>query len=478
MMTPGCGYRPYSRRRGRGKMPTRVWTAVLGTGLGTALLLACTGSSGSSATLPRGNAAPAPRGSAPPLGKSQQDIVARVKPGVVIINTMLQYDSEAAAGTGVVLNPDGLVLTNNHVIQNSTSITATVPGTGKTYVGHVLGYDKAADIALIRLQSASGLTTAPVGNSSSVETGDPVVALGNANGADAVSAAAGQVTGLGQTITASDDAGANSTETLHGMIQTNADIVAGDSGGPLSSSGGVIGMDTAGSAANSAQTTGFAIPINTAMSVARQIAAGQPSTAVAIGYPGFMGVFIGSGSDSNPQGQSSRQRQSGSTGNPPCSTSYAGLVEPASTAPANSGVLVEGTICGGPAAQAGMTGGSVITAVNGRAVGSPDDLGRVLARFRPGNKISVTWVAGRPADDQRPATHRRAAAVTAFSPPTTPGPRPDSPRPPPPAPPGFSPPTTPGPARILPAHHPQAPARELGWVGLPVIGRAADGLPC
>ncbi len=316
-----------------------------------------------------------------------------MKPGVVIINTMLQYDSEAAAGTGVVLNSSGLVLTNNHVIQNSTSITATVPSTGKTYVAHVLGYDKARDIALIRLQSARGLTTAPVGNSSSVATGEPVVALGNANGANAVSAAAGQVTGVGQTITASDDAGAMSTETLHGMIQTNADIVAGDSGGPLSNSAGVIGMDTAGSAANSEQATGFAIPINTALSVARQIAAGQASAAVTIGYPGFMGVFIGSGAESNPQDQSSKRHPPASAGSPPCSTSNADLSEPSAVAPASAGVLVEGTICGGPAAQAGMTGGSVITAVNGRAVGSPDGLGHVLARFHPGATISVTWMS-------------------------------------------------------------------------------------
>jgi S1-C subfamily serine protease len=333
--------------------------------------------------------------------KSEQDIIARVRPGVVIIDTMLQYDSEAAAGTGVVLNADGLVLTNNHVIQNSTSITATVPSTGKTYTAHVLGYDKAGDIALLKLQNASGLTTAPVGNSSAVRPGEPVVALGNANGENAVSAAPGQVTEVGQTITASDDAGASSTETLHEMIQTNADIVAGDSGGPLSSAGGVIGMDTAGSNPSSAQqATGFAIPINTALSIARQIAANRASPAVAIGYPGFLGIFIGSGSDSTPQDQAKQQRQQqqqqqqqpGSSGIPSCSTSNADLGAPSAVAPVSSGILVDGSVCGSPGAQAGMNSGAVITAVNGKAVRSPDDLSSVLGRFHPRDTISVTWV--------------------------------------------------------------------------------------
>jgi len=166
MMTPDCGYGLFPTRRGRGNALRYFLTAVVGAGLGTGLLLALTDSDSSGATLPGGHAAPAPAGSAPPMVKSEQDIIARVRPGVVIIDTMLQYDSEAAAGTGVVLNADGLVLTNNHVIQNSTSITATVPSTGKTYTAHVLGYDKAGDIALLKLQNASGLTTAPVGNSS------------------------------------------------------------------------------------------------------------------------------------------------------------------------------------------------------------------------------------------------------------------------------------------------------------------------
>jgi S1-C subfamily serine protease len=122
------------------------------------------------------------------------------------------------------------------------------------------------------------------------------------------------------------------------------------------------------------------------------MAAGRASSTVAIGYPPFLGIFIGSGSDSNPQDQAQQQDQGFGSGSQACSSSNAGLTAPSSIAPVGSGALVDGTICGSPAAQAGMTGGAVITAVNGQAVGSPDDLSRMLARFHPGDTISVTWV--------------------------------------------------------------------------------------
>jgi len=316
----------------------------------------------------------------------------------VLINTTLQYNSEAAAGTGMVINADGLVLTNNHVIEGSTKITATVISTGKTYQARVVGYDDTGDVALIQLQNASGLTTVPIGNSSSVKAGNAVVALGNAEGQGKVTATAGHVTALNTTISASDEAGSTSTETLHGMIQTNADIVPGDSGGPLASSAGVIGMDTAGNDAGDQQgpATGFAIPINTALSVARQIAAGHASSAITIGYPPFVGVFIGSGSSSNPQTQAQQQQNGASSGSgstPGCYSSNTDLTVPSSIAPVSSGTLIDGTICGSPAAAAGMTGGAVITAVNGQAVGSPDDFASTMTRFRPGDTISVTWVS-------------------------------------------------------------------------------------
>src|SRR5215469_7213934 len=327
-MLENTGYGPSVRRRGSGNMFTHAIMAVLGAALAAGLLLAFYNptSGGSGISLPGSGAVPAPGSASGPLTGGEQAIVTKVKPGLVLINTTLQYASEAAAGTGMVINAGGLVLTNNHVINGSTKITATVESTGTTYPATVVGYDQSGDIALIQLQNASGLTTVPIGDSSKVRAGNAVVALGNAEGRGAITAKPGQVTALNQTITASDDGGSTASETLHGMIQTNADIVPGDSGGPLASSAGVIGMDTAGNNAGFQQaSTGFAIPINTALSVARQIAAGHASSVITIGYPPFIGIFIGSGSAKSPQAQARQQGQgaSGSGNSSACHTSNA-----------------------------------------------------------------------------------------------------------------------------------------------------------
>jgi S1-C subfamily serine protease len=382
-------------------MLTHALMAVLGAAIATGLLLAFynPGSGGPDLSLPGSGAVPAPGSPSTSLSGGEQAIVTKVRPGLVIINTTLQYASEAAAGTGMVINARGLVLTNNHVINGSTKITATVASTGTTYPATVVGYDKTGDIALIQLQNASGLATVPIGDSASVRAGTAVVALGNAEGRGAITAKPGQVTALNQTITASEDEMSTASETLRGMIQTNADIVPGDSGGPLASPAGVIGMDTAGSEGNSQQaSTGFAIPINTALSVARQIAGGHASSAVTIGYPPFVGIFTGSGPDRSPQAQAQQEQQNGgfsggSGGGPQCYTSNSGLTVPSAIAPVSSGALVIGTICGSPAASAGLTGGAVITALNGQAVGSPDGLAGILSKFHPGEVISVTWVS-------------------------------------------------------------------------------------
>jgi S1-C subfamily serine protease len=399
-MLGDSGYGTFPTRRGRGNVFTHIVMAILGAALAAGLLLIFydPASGGSGSSLPGSGAVPAPASGSTSLTGGGQAIISRVKPGLVIINTALQYDSEAAAGTGMVINASGLVLTNNHVIKDSTKISATVASTGRTYPATVIGYDKTRDIALIQLRNASGLATVPIGSSSSVRTGQAVVAMGNAEGRGTITAKPGHITALNQTITASEDGGSTASETLHGMIQTNADIVPGDSGGPLASSAGVIGMDTAGNDAGYQQApAGFAVPINTALTVARQIAAGHASSTVTIGYPPFAGIFIGSGSNGSPQAQAQAQQQEQQNGGGgstrPCYTSNSDLTVPSAIAPVSSGTLIVGTICGSPAAAAGLTGGSVITALNGRAVGSPDDLTRALSRFHPGETISVTWVS-------------------------------------------------------------------------------------
>jgi S1-C subfamily serine protease len=358
---------------------------------------------------PPSSAAPIPSPSSPSISAAEQAIVKKVAPGLVIINTTLQYNSESAAATGMVINPDGLVLTNNHVIEDSTSITARTAN-GHLYHAKVVGYDVTGDIALIQLQGASGLRTVPIGQSSSLKTGDSVVGMGNAEGQNAIVPVTGQVTALNQTITAGDQGGSVTQETLHNLIQTNADIVSGDSGGPLANSAGeVIGMDTAGNDGGFAvqqNSSGYAIPIDNALAVVNQITQNQASSTVTIGYPPFVGIYIGQGSNSDPQAQAEQQNSGNGfggngfggfngngNGNQNCYTSDRNLVAPQNIANVSSGTLIIGTICGGPAMAAGMTAGSVITAVNGQAIGAPDSLTGTVSKFKPGTTIKVTWVS-------------------------------------------------------------------------------------
>jgi S1-C subfamily serine protease len=419
---PGSyGYPPFGprRRRYRRHAISHGTVAILAAVAAVLITLQVSHSGTGINDLPGSGAVPGPAPSSAPAGNAGtaavRQVVSKVGPGVVLINSTLQYSSEAAAGTGMVINADGLVLTNNHVIAGATKLMAKVTATGRTYPATVIGYDKTGDVALLRLRGASGLKTVPLGNSTTARTGDAVVALGNAQGQGAVVPAAGQVIGLNQTITASDQGGTASSETLHGMIQTNADIQPGDSGGPLSNSASqVIGMDTAAQSVSSGEqqqsAAGFAIPINTALSVARQIAAGKVSSTIAIGYPPFVGILIGSSTSSSPRVQAQQQEQQngfgdgtggfggyngygGSGSTPRCYTSNTGLTVPSTIAPARSGTLIDGVICGSPAATAGMTAGSVITAVNGKQAGSPSHLTGILAGFRPGKTVSVTWVS-------------------------------------------------------------------------------------
>ena len=350
----------------------------------------------------------------PSSGGTTGGSLTKVGQGIVIINTTLQYSSERAAGTGMVINAArGLVLTNNHVIENSTKISATVAATGKNFQAKVVGYDVTGDIALIQLQNPSGLHQVPIGDSGRVKVGDAVTALGNAEGGNAIVPAAGHITGVNRTITASDQGGVVTSETLHGMFQTDAGVVSGDSGGPLvNAAGQVIGMDTAGNNVrfpDQQSAAGFAIPIKTALSVAREIATGNASSTISIGYPPFIGIYVGQGTSSDPQQQAAAQQQqnnggfgggngfggNGSAGNgqgQSCYTNDSNLPVPNTIAPVNSGTLVIGTICGSPAATAGMTAGSVITSVNGQAIGAPQTVHNALSKFRPGDTVSLTWV--------------------------------------------------------------------------------------
>ncbi|HEX9066999.1 MAG TPA: trypsin-like peptidase domain-containing protein [Streptosporangiaceae bacterium] len=345
-------------------------------------------------------------GSAGVSASTKRAVVSAVKPGLVDISSNLGYQGSQAAATGMVISSNGLVLTNNHVITDTTQLYAKVLATGKRYPAKWLGYDATDDVAVIKLVGATNLRTVPLGNSGTVKLGDRVIAIGNAYGAGTFPAVAGTITGLNRTITASDS-GAATKETLHGMFQTNAGIVQGDSGGPLATTAGkVIGMDTAaatGSFGSTTQSVGFAIPINKALAIARQIIAGKSSARVQIGSTGFMGVLVPAGAASqasSPQQQRSRQlkQDQGTSGfpvqpsQPSCLPNQQSAGVPSKVAPVSSGALIIGELCGTPADKAGIVAGDVITSVGGRTISSPKQLTSVMLGFRPGNSVKVTWV--------------------------------------------------------------------------------------
>ena len=338
------------------------------------------------ATTPPSEVLPGRQGSgsaqpgSPGLTERQQAAADAVTPGLVDIVSTIGYDGAAGAGTGVVLTSDGIVLTNHHVVAGSTSIQVTDIGNGTTYSAKVLGYDRSHDIAVLKLSGASGLTTAPLGDSGTVSVGDDVVAVGNALGKGGTpTAVAGTVTGLNQSITAADSANGTS-EQLSGLIQVDAPIQPGDSGGALVDSGGkVVGIITAGSVSGSRSQTatqGLAVPIGTAHPIAEQIIAGKSSSTVHIGGTSFLGLRLSG-------------RASGTT---------------------TSGVLVAGTVAGSAAARAGIAAGDVVTAVGGRAVASADLLRTLLDAHHPGDRLTVRWT------DQTGTS--RSATVTLTSGPT------------------------------------------------------------
>jgi S1-C subfamily serine protease len=303
-----------------------------------------------------------------------QQITAKVSPGLVDVVSTLGFQGAKAAGTGMVLTSNGEVLTNNHVIDGATSIKATDIGNGRTYTAKVVGYDKSADVAVLKLVGASGLDTVSL-SSTPAKVGDKVVALGNAGGqGGAPSVATGHVTGLGQTITASDETAGNA-EQLTGMTRTNANIQPGDSGGPLvNTSGNVMGMNTAASSGISTtgfqqtaqtQTQAFAIPISKADAIADQIEAGKASSAVHIGATAFLGVQVSSASAGGFGGFGSS---------------------------AGTGATVAGVVPGSAAEQAGLTQGDQITSVAGQNITSPAGLSSVLHNHHAGDKVSITWI--------------------------------------------------------------------------------------
>ncbi|OBG46273.1 serine protease [Mycobacterium alsense] len=298
---------------------------------------------------------PAPASARPSLPLDPSAIVGQVGPQVVNINTKFGYNNAVGAGTGIVIDPAGVVLTNNHVISGATDISAFAVGNGQTYGVDVVGYDRTADVAVLQLRGASGLPAANIGGG--VGVGEPVVALGNAGGQGGTpSAVAGKVVALNQTVSATDTL-TGAEETLGGLIQADTAIRPGDSGGPLvNGAGQVVGVNTAASDNYKLSGgQGFAIPIGNAMGVANQIRSGAASNTVHIGPTAFLGLGV---SDTN-----------------------------------GNGARVERVVGSGPAAAAGISAGDVITGVDNVPINGATALTDVLVPHHPGDTITLHYRA-------------------------------------------------------------------------------------
>ncbi len=270
--------------------------------------------------------------------------------GLVNITSVIGYGQGEAAGTGMVIRSDGIVVTNHHVVEGSTSVKVTVVSTGRTYTARVLGYDATRDIAVLRLVGASGLETVST-DSSGVAVGDDVTAVGDAGGdGGALTAAAGTVTDLRHPITVADES-TGAARRLRNLIEIDADIIPGDSGGALlSTSGDVVGMNVAASS-GSANITGYVIPVRRVLRIADAVLDGDATVgAVHIGYDAFLGVSL-----------------------------------------SGSGTTLAGVLEGGAAANAGLSAGDTVTSIGGTSVTTYAQLRRAVSRYAVGARVRVGW---------------------------------------------------------------------------------------
>jgi S1-C subfamily serine protease len=287
------------------------------------------------------------------------DVAAQVEPTVARIDTTIDYQHAIGAGTGIVLDPGGAVLTNFHVVQGADTITATVGG--RPYQADLVGYDRNRDIAVLQLVGASGLPVASLGDSSQLAVGDPVVALGNARGSGSpLTREAGAVVGFGRTINAKDEL-TGSSEQATGLIEFAAPVRAGDSGGPVvDAAGQVVGVTTAATVNFRMDPggSGFAIPINDALATAGLIRSRTPTDTVHIGPPTLLGVGVN------------------------------GRNQPESL----PGVIIFEVLRGGPADRAGLHDGDVLLSIDGVQLASANALTDVLDRHYPGDVVDLVWI--------------------------------------------------------------------------------------
>jgi S1-C subfamily serine protease len=330
-------------------------------------------------------------------------VAAKVEPATVDISASGPLGADA--GTGMIISSSGLVLTNNHVIDDSMTLTAQINGAGKRYSATVVGADPTDDVALLQLHGGSDFKIVQIGDSAAVVLGQPVVAIGNAldlPGPETVTD--GVISATNRNVPVSDPV-TGLQEDLKDAFQTSAPISSGNSGGPLvDAAGQVIGINTAAassSEANNASDIGFAIPINRAMAIVQRIEAGKASSTIFIGVHAIMGVTVTSVACAEGQDNCPGLGSSLLGGLPFGFSTY--------TAPVAKGAVIEQVEAGSPATNAGMNVGDVITSVDGKPVTSVSSLTKLMSGRKAGDSVTVGWV------DQEGA-HRSATLILVRGP--------------------------------------------------------------
>jgi S1-C subfamily serine protease len=287
--------------------------------------------------------------------------VAKVAPAVVTIQTQVggDFGDATGSGSGFIYDPDGLILTNKHVVEDATALNIVL-NDGREFPGTVYGIDSLTDLAIVTID-ATDLPYAPIGSSDALEPGQLAIAIGNPLGDYENTVTTGVVSGIGRQITASN-ALQNSSDVLRNLIQTDAAINPGNSGGPLvNSAGQVIGVNTAVS--ENAQGLGFAIPIDVARPIMDQAVAGEELVRPWIGVY-YMALT-------------------------PALAEDAGVdVDNGALIGTNDGSAA--VFPGSPAEAAGLQAGDVIVAIDGNEITADGDLSMLILPYRAGDTITLS----------------------------------------------------------------------------------------
>ncbi|HEX2850772.1 MAG TPA: trypsin-like peptidase domain-containing protein [Acidimicrobiales bacterium] len=345
-----------SRPTGPGWLAVAVIAALIGAAVGAAGYGIADRVNGSKTAVVRSSAQPGSNTKLAGTPLDIQGVLAKVQPAVVSIG--VSGSEGQGAGSGMILTADGEVLTNAHVISGATTIKVTLNGESQGRAADLVGSDAQNDLALVKIRGASGLPTVELGSSEATRVGDQVIAIGNAL---ALPGGPSVTEGI---ISAKD----RTIDTYDNLIQTDAPINEGNSGGPLvNASGQVIGINTlvirgTGNTRGVAEGLGFAIAVDTAKPIIDQLRKGGPKEG---------GAFLGVSS----QTLTTDIKDSVDTG-------------------ASDGAIIADVVQGSAAAVAGLQRYDVIVEIDGQPVKTSSDVSRIIRAKNPGDKVTITYYRG------------------------------------------------------------------------------------